>query len=147
MERMKTVVFTCLLISGLGLAQDTDYHHNNVVFGVGPAIPVGNTTSYLNPAPLINFGYGYRFNRWFQADAGFQMAFGACPPQEFRPVAKQPPLPNCIRDEAHREPASTLRGIQWAAYVDGRWPEPSLGLAPEFQVLTLSEGGLDCSES
>lgn len=66
-------------MAGLGCAQDsnTDYHHNNVFFGVGPAIPVGNTTNYLSTAPLIDFGYGYRFNRWFQADAGFQMAFGA----------------------------------------------------------------------
>jgi hypothetical protein len=66
-----------MLCSLPGLAQDTDYHHNNVVFGVGPAIPVGNATNYLNTAPLIDFGSGYRFNRFFQADAGLQMAFGA----------------------------------------------------------------------
>lgn len=77
MVRLNSVVFACLLTSGLGLAQDTDYHHNNFVFGVGPAIPVGNTTNYLSTAPLIAFGYGYRFNRFFQADAGFQLAFGA----------------------------------------------------------------------
>jgi hypothetical protein len=65
------------MVSSLGLAQDADYHHNNVVFDIGAAIPVGNTTNYLNTAPLIDFGYGYRFNRWFQADAGFQIAFGA----------------------------------------------------------------------
>ena len=58
-------------------AQDTDYHHNNFIVGVGPAIPVGSTTNYLSTAPFVNFGYGYRFNRWFQADAGFQIAFGA----------------------------------------------------------------------
>jgi hypothetical protein len=74
---MKSVALTCLLASGLGFAQDADYHHNNVVFDLGAAIPVGSTTNYLNTAPLINFGYGYRFNRWFQADAGFQIAFGA----------------------------------------------------------------------
>ena len=77
MERIKSVAVTCLVFSGLGLAQDTDYHHNNVFFGIGPAIPVGNSTNYLSTAPLIDFGYGYRFNRLFQADAGFQMAFGA----------------------------------------------------------------------
>jgi hypothetical protein len=75
--RKMSVAFTCLLFSGLGLAQDTDYHHHNVVFGVGPAFPVGNTSTYLTTAPLINFAYGYRFNRLFQADAGLQMAFGA----------------------------------------------------------------------
>ena len=77
MVRINLVVFACLLTSSLGLAQDLDYHRHNFVFGVGPAIPVGNTTNYLSTAPLINFRYGYRFNRLFQADAGFQMAFGA----------------------------------------------------------------------
>ena len=38
---------------------------------------MGNTTNYLSTAPLITVGYGYRFTRWFQADAGFQAAFGA----------------------------------------------------------------------
>ena len=77
MARTQLVAFTFLLTSVLGFAEDTDYHHNNFVFGVGPAVPVGNTTTYLNTAPLINFGYGYRFHRLFQADAGLQMAFGA----------------------------------------------------------------------
>jgi len=77
MERTKLVVLAGLFISGFGLAQDTDFHRNNVTFGVGAAIPVGNTSSYLSTAPLIGFGYGYRFNRLFQADAGLQMAFGA----------------------------------------------------------------------
>ena len=77
MERTKLVILVGLVISGLGLAQDTDYHHHNAIFGVGAAIPVGNTSTYLSTAPLINFGYGYRFNRFFQADAGIQMAFGA----------------------------------------------------------------------
>lgn len=54
-----------------------DFHHNNITIGLGPAIPVGSSTNYLNTAPLLSLGYGYRFNRWFQADAGFQVAFGA----------------------------------------------------------------------
>jgi hypothetical protein len=77
MKRTKSVLFAGLLLSSVGLAQDADFHHNNATFGGGAAIPVGNTSSYLNTAPLINFGYGYRFNRFFQADAGIQMAFGA----------------------------------------------------------------------
>src|SRR5579862_8526661 len=67
----------CVFLAGFGFAQDTDYHHNNFIVGVGPAIPVGSTTNYLNTAPLFNFGYGYRFSRLFQADAGLQIAFGA----------------------------------------------------------------------
>jgi hypothetical protein len=77
MARITSVAFACLLLSVSGLAQDTDYHHNNFVFGVGPAIPVGNSTNYLTTAPMINFGYGYRFKRLFQADAGLDLAFGA----------------------------------------------------------------------
>ncbi|MGD1090754.1 MAG: hypothetical protein ABSB35_02050 [Bryobacteraceae bacterium] len=79
MGRIHSVALTSLLIAGVGFSQgsDTDYHHNDVVFGVGPAIPVGNSTNYLSTAPLIDFAYGYRFNRLFQADVGLQIAFGA----------------------------------------------------------------------
>jgi hypothetical protein len=77
MKRTKSVLLAGLCVSALGLAQDADIHHHNAYFGVGAAIPVGNTTNYLSTAPLINFGYGYRFNRFLQADAGVQMAFGA----------------------------------------------------------------------
>jgi hypothetical protein len=66
-----------LALSTLGVAQSEDYHHNNFEVGVGPAVPVGNSANYFSTAPLLTFGYGYRFNRWFQADAGFQAAFGA----------------------------------------------------------------------
>jgi hypothetical protein len=74
---MRSIVAVCLLMSALGFAQDMNYHHNNAYFGVGAAMPVGNTANYLSTAPLINFGYGYRFNRLFQVDAGVEMAFGA----------------------------------------------------------------------
>ena len=68
------VVFT----AGVSLAQSSeDYHHHNITVGVGPAIPLGNSTNYLSTAPLVGVGYGYRFNKWFQADAGLQFAFGA----------------------------------------------------------------------
>ncbi len=66
-----------LLLSCLAYGQDADFHRHNFVVGGGPAIPVGNATSYLATAPMVNFGYGYRFNRLFQADAGFQLVFGA----------------------------------------------------------------------
>lgn len=70
---------TCLLIPSFALAQNdtNEIHHHNFSFGVGPAIPLGYSTNYLGTAPFIELGYGYRFNRLFQADAGFQMAFGA----------------------------------------------------------------------
>jgi hypothetical protein len=74
------VASICLLTPCLLLAQnagEAEVHRHNIEFGVGPAIPVGNSRSYFGAAPLIRLGYGYRFNRLFQADAGFQMAFGA----------------------------------------------------------------------
>jgi hypothetical protein len=47
------------------------------VAGVGPAIPTGSSTNYLGTAPLVKAGFGYRFNRLFQADFGLQAAFYA----------------------------------------------------------------------
>jgi len=66
-------------VAGLcfGQDQDEEIHHNNITVGGGAAIPAGNSTNYLSTAPLFTVGYGYRFNRWFQADIGFQAAFGA----------------------------------------------------------------------
>ena len=71
--------FVCLLLSGCGLlpGQNSEITHNNISVGVGAGIPVGNSTNYLATAPLISVGYGYRFNRLFQADIGFQAIFGA----------------------------------------------------------------------
>jgi hypothetical protein len=66
-----------LFLSSLGFSQDIDYHRHNIIVGGGAAVPVGKTTNYLGTAPLFNVGYGYRLNRWFQADAGFIAAFGA----------------------------------------------------------------------
>lgn len=60
-----------------GQSSDTEIHHHNIVFGVGPAVPTGSSTNYLSTAPFIRFGYGYRFNKLFQADFSFGMAFGA----------------------------------------------------------------------
>jgi len=77
LHRIFGVLSLVITVSSLGIAQSEDYHHNNVTVGFGPAIPVGNSAGYLSTAPLVTFGYGYRFNRWFQADAGFQAAFGA----------------------------------------------------------------------
>lgn len=76
MKRKLLVALGSLLLPAVSVAQN-EFHHNNVEAGLGAATPVGSDTSYLQTAPLINIGYGYRFNRLFQADAGFQIAFGA----------------------------------------------------------------------
>lgn len=67
-----------LLISFAAFGQSSEeVHHHNITVGGGAAVPVGNTTNYLGTAPAFSAAYGYRFNRFFQADAGLQMAFGA----------------------------------------------------------------------
>jgi len=79
MPRMACALAFLFACSRFGWAQSAgeDFHHNNITVGVGPAIPVGNSTDYFSTAPLVEAGYGYRFNRWFQADAAVQFAFGA----------------------------------------------------------------------
>lgn len=75
----RAVLSLTVLLPYFAFAQssDTEFHHHNVVFGVGPAVPTGSSTNYLTTAPFIRLGYGYRFNELFQADLSFAMAFGA----------------------------------------------------------------------
>jgi hypothetical protein len=70
-------MISALLLSGLTFGQSGDFYRNNITAGIGPGIPVGSDTAYLDAAPLISIGYGYRFNRFLQADVAFQTAFGA----------------------------------------------------------------------
>ncbi len=79
-DAMRTLLLTslCLTVTIPAFAQYSDeIHHNNISVGGGAAIPVGSTSGYLNTAFAFSVSYGYRVNRFFQADAGFQMAFGA----------------------------------------------------------------------
>jgi hypothetical protein len=59
------------------LGQEDSVHHHNFTVGLGPAIPAGNSSTYLGTAPLVALRYGYRLNKFLQADAGFQTAWGA----------------------------------------------------------------------
>lgn len=77
MRTIPILVSCGLLTGGCLFAQDSEYHRNNISAALGAAVPTGNDTSYLSPAPLVSFHYGYRFLRFLQADAGFQLAFGA----------------------------------------------------------------------
>jgi len=76
MKRGILFLLSCVLTPSVLFAQES-FHRNNIVVGIGAAVPVGNTTNYLGTAPLVSVGYGWRFNRFFQADAGFQAVFGA----------------------------------------------------------------------
>src|ERR1051326_2303894 len=75
----KNILFTMLLtlVSTAAFAQESEESHNDVSFSVGAAVPRGADRAYLNNAPVISLLYGYRFNRFLQAEAGLQMAFGA----------------------------------------------------------------------
>ena len=68
----------CFLLCSLAFSQsaDQEVHHHNITVGGGAAIPEGSAANYLSTAPFFRLAYGYRFNKLFQADAGFQMAFG-----------------------------------------------------------------------
>jgi hypothetical protein len=76
MMRQVIVVLCWTSVASMAFGQEEFYHHN-VTAGGGAAIPVGSTANYLGAAPSFSIGYGYRFNRFFQADAGAQFIFGA----------------------------------------------------------------------
>lgn len=71
-------------------SNDETWHHYNADFGVGPAIPVGSSTNYFSTAPLVVVRFGYRLNRWFQADVGGEFAFGAANNQNVEQSALGP---------------------------------------------------------
>ncbi len=54
-----------------------DYPHHNFTFGVGAAQPRGDLRTVFEERPALTLAYGYRFQRYFQADLGFETVFGA----------------------------------------------------------------------
>ena len=80
------MVSGCALLSAqpnLRLWEDTYYPRHNFTFGVGAGMPRGDLKPYFVTKPGIEIGYGYRFYRYFQADAGFDMVFGAADVQAY----------------------------------------------------------------
>ncbi|HEY2380752.1 MAG TPA: hypothetical protein VGK48_06160 [Terriglobia bacterium] len=77
MRKIILLTIFCTLVSTAAFSQDNEIPHNDVNFSVGAGVPTGSDTSYLTNAPMIALMYGYRFNRFIQAESGFQMAFGA----------------------------------------------------------------------
>jgi hypothetical protein len=71
------LIIVLALIPTAAFAQDNELAHNDVSFSVGAAVPNGPDRAYLDNAPVIALTYGYRFNRFLQGEAGFQMAFNA----------------------------------------------------------------------
>src|ERR1051326_242844 len=77
MSKKTLLTIVVCLVCGNLFAQDGETQHHDINFAVGAAVPTGSDTRYLQKAPMILLAYGYRFNRLFQAEGGFQMAFGA----------------------------------------------------------------------
>ncbi len=76
MMRKLFVLLGLISVASMAFGQD-DFKHHNFMVGFGAATPTGSSTNYLSAAPLLSFGYGYRFTRLFQAEGGMQLAFGA----------------------------------------------------------------------
>src|SRR5579884_3743135 len=70
-----TILLVCICLPAY--ADDSEVQHSDVNFSVGAGVPKGTERAYLDKAPMISLTYGYRFNKFVQAESGFQMAFGA----------------------------------------------------------------------
>ena len=93
-KKLLFTIFLCLVCTVAAFAQDSEEAHNDASFSVGAGVPVGSDTSYLNTAPMIALNYGYRFNRYLQAEGGFQMAFISL--SSFLGSAALPRLTSCL---------------------------------------------------
>ena len=76
---MRPVAFVLFaLCAGAGFAQpDEWYAHHNFTIGGGAALPQMDIRGPLEDAPHFSIAYGYRFARYFQAESGMDVGFGA----------------------------------------------------------------------
>lgn len=66
---------------------DISYPRHNLTVGFGGALPQRDLRGLFGNSPNVAVGYGYRFARYFQADAGFETTFGAAGVRSFVPTA------------------------------------------------------------
>lgn len=59
------------------LAAQSWYPRHNFTFGLGAANPQAELSGLFEQRPGISIAYGYRFQRFFQADGGLDTVFGA----------------------------------------------------------------------
>lgn len=69
------------LVAPLSAQQLFPKHYINV--GPGFALPRGEINQYFATRPAVTVNYNYRFHRHFQADAGYDIVFGAGQVREF----------------------------------------------------------------
>jgi hypothetical protein len=57
--------------------RESYYPHHNFTFAMGAAQPRADLANAFGVRPLISAAYGWRFNRYLQADVGLDTVFGA----------------------------------------------------------------------
>lgn len=81
---MKPITFSLALLALAAVLPAQEYYpRHNLTFGLGAAQPRADLKGLLQDSPGISFGYGYRFQRYFQADAGFETVFGAADVRDY----------------------------------------------------------------
>lgn len=94
-------------------AQDWHPKHN-FTLGAGAALPRGEVNEWFSGSPGAGFSYGYRFHRYFQADAGLDVGFGAADVRDYLDTGFGPLR---IRDREYFVP---LGGRVIAPFAGGR---------------------------
>jgi hypothetical protein len=74
------------LVLALPLAAQPPYPKHNVSFGVGAGLPGAELTGPFGNSAGVTVNYGYRWQRWLQADLGLDTLFGAARVRDFVPT-------------------------------------------------------------
>jgi hypothetical protein len=72
-----------LLLAATGFAQE--YRRHSFSVGLGAALPRGELRPLFSDSFMAGVAYGYRFQEFFQADIGFDTAFGAADIRDWVP--------------------------------------------------------------
>jgi hypothetical protein len=59
------------------------YPKHNLSLGAGATLPRGELNGFMSDSPLVAVGYGYRLHRFFQADIGLDVGFGAADVRDY----------------------------------------------------------------
>ena len=58
------------------LVAQSGHQKHFLTVGGGAGVPSGDLQRFFSDSPAFRFNYGYRFHRYFQVDAGMDVAFG-----------------------------------------------------------------------
>ena len=105
-----------------------------------------NSASLFSDSFLAGIGYGYRFHEFFQADIGFDTAFGAAGVRDFLPeLRRQPSNPGLPAFSAVWRPRHSAARERAGAHL-WRWRRSLHALQQNGSASRLSESGFrfDC---